>query len=41
MTHSNSFQILGPSATPEPGSTALFLSGLALVAGLARRKTRA
>jgi len=45
MTHSNSFQILGdgpaPSATPEPASTALFLSGLALVAGLARRKTRA
>jgi hypothetical protein len=44
-SHSNSFQILGdgpaPSATPEPASTALFLSGLALVAGLARRKTRA
>jgi hypothetical protein len=43
-THSNSFQILGTvnsSATPEPASTALFLSGLALVAGLARRKTRA
>ena len=44
MPHSNSFQILGTgnsSTTPEPASTALFLSGLALVAGLARRKTRA
>ena len=43
-SHSNSFQILGTgnsSTTPEPASTALFLSGLALVAGLARRKTRA
>jgi hypothetical protein len=43
-SNSNSFQILGdgpaPSATPEPASTALFLSGLALVAGLARRKMR-
>ena len=43
-SNSDSFQILGSgnsSTTPEPASTALFLSGLALVAGLARRKTRA
>lgn len=39
---SDSFQILGDtSAAPEPASTAMFLSGLALVAGLARRKIRA
>ena len=43
-TYSNSFQILGTtndSATPEPASIAMLLSGLALVAGLARRKIRA
>jgi hypothetical protein len=44
-TNSNSFQILGdgpaPTGAPEPASTAMFLSGLALVAGLARRKMRA
>ena len=40
-TYSNSFQILGTtndSATPEPASIAMLLSGLALVAGFARRK---
>jgi hypothetical protein len=45
VTNSNSFQILGdgpaPTGAPEPASTAMFLSGLALVAGLARRKMRA
>ena len=44
-SHSNSFQILGdgpaPTGAPEPASVAMLLSGLALVAGLARRKTRA
>jgi hypothetical protein len=46
-TNSNSFQILGtlnetpPAGVPEPASTAMFLSGLALVAGLAHRKMRA
>ena len=38
-SNSDSFQILGEA--PEPASTAMFLSGLALVAGLARRKMRA
>ena len=38
-SNSSSFQILGDtSAVPEPASTAMFLSGLALVVGLARRK---
>ena len=40
-TYSNSFQILGTtndSATPEPASIAMLLSGLALVGGFARRK---
>ena len=41
-SNSDSFQILGDtSSAPEPASTAMFLSGLALVAGLARRKIRA
>ena len=40
-SNSESFQILGDSSAPEPASTAMFLSGLALVAGLARRKMRA
>jgi predicted small secreted protein len=44
-SHSNSFQILGdgpaPTGVPEPASIAMLLSGLALVAGLARRKMRA
>jgi hypothetical protein len=44
-SHSNSFQILGdgpaPTGAPEPASVAMLLSGLALVAGLARRKIRA
>ena len=41
-SNSSSFQILGDtSGVPEPASTAMFLSGLALVAGLARRKMRA
>jgi hypothetical protein len=38
-SNSDSFQILGTA--PEPAGTAMFLSGLALVAGLARRKMRA
>ena len=45
VTNSNSFQILGdgpaPTGVPEPASIAMLLSGLALVAGLARRKMRA
>jgi hypothetical protein len=40
-SNSESFQILGDSSAPEPASTAMFLSGLALVAGIARRKMRA
>ena len=44
-TYSNSFQILGTSnestTVPEPAVPAMFLSGLALVAGLACRKMRA
>jgi hypothetical protein len=40
-SNSDSFQILGDSSAPEPAGTALFLSGLALVASLARRKMRA
>ncbi len=45
-SNSDTFDIRGdlvapPTTTPEPASTAIFLSGLALVAGLARRKMRA
>jgi hypothetical protein len=44
-SNSNSFQILGdgpaPAGVPEPASVAMLLSGLGLVAGLARRKMRA
>ena len=43
-SNSDSFQILGvgpSSMAPEPANTAIFLSGLALVAGLARRRIRA
>jgi hypothetical protein len=43
-SNSDSFQILGdgpsPTGTPEPASTAMLISGLALVAGLARRRIR-
>jgi hypothetical protein len=42
-SNSDSFQILGVGASPtapEPASTAMFLSGLALVSGLARRGMR-
>ena len=41
-SNSDSFTIFGnTSGVPEPAGTAMFLSGLALVAGLARRKMRA
>ena len=43
QSNSNSFRIFGTtndSTAPEPASTAMLLSGLALVAGLARRGTR-
>jgi hypothetical protein len=44
-SNSNSFEILGTTndstASPEPAGTAMLLSGLALVAGLARRGMRA
>ena len=45
-SNSDAFRILGtsdepPAGVPEPASTATLLSGLALVAGLARRKMRA